>query len=206
MDGSDIGFMMQQWIAAASELPDTHDVCESMVNPLLQMASEEGLLPYIPVVAWEWLKKRPVLRHGSRAFWRGGRESSLQTVRTLGDIELITSYLFVIWSEWNALEYSDCKGMQRLIREELNGIHAVGYRADLIQRLDYVLSQFDRGQEYLCSRESDFDDGDVFLSAKQKYEGFRRDLLELDEEAVKILAGMSPEVIAHFCRLMHMPV
>ena len=202
--GSNVGDILQCWIAAASELPDTHDVRNSVVEGLLQMTSEEGLWPYIPVVAWEWLKKRPVLCCETGLFMYGDWESGLQMVQTLGDIELITSYLFVIWSEWNFLVNSGCKGMHRLIREELNGIHAVGYRGDLIQRLDHVLSQFDRGQEYLRPHVRGFDIEEVFLSAKQKYEGLRRDLLQLDEEAAKILAGMSLKVVTCFCRLTHM--
>ncbi|KAF9642694.1 hypothetical protein BDM02DRAFT_3124248 [Thelephora ganbajun] len=59
-----------------------------------------------------------------------------------------------------------------VIREELCGIEAVGYRADLIQRLGYVLSQLhprsDRGEQY----------GE-----------FRTALVEMDEEATKTLAG-----------------
>ena len=201
--GSNVGDMMQRWIAIASELPDTHDARDNVVKGLLRMASQEELRPYLPVVAWEWLKKRPVLGCETGPFRYGDWESGLQMVQTLGDIELITSYLFVIWSEWNPLRCSDCEGMQRLIREELNGIHAVGYRGDLIQRLDYVLSQFDRGYEYLRSHQGGFEYEHVFLSAKQKYEGFRRDLLEVDEEAAKILAGMSSKVVASFCRLTY---
>ena len=194
--------MTRHWIATASELPDTPDVRESVVDTLLQMACDEELWSHVPVVAWEWLKKRPVLRHGSQGLSAGGQDDVLQTIRTLRDIELTTSYLFIVWSEWNALWHSDCEGMRCMIREELDGIHAVGYRADLIQRLDHVLAQFDRGQEYLYP---DWGAGEaLFLQAKQHYEEFRRDLLELDKKATNVLASMSPRVSTRFHWLMHM--
>ena len=60
-----------------------------------------------------------------------------------------------------------------LIREELGGIKAVGYRADLIQRLDCVLSRLRPGSD-----------------SKQHYEEFRTVLLEMDGEATKTLTGM----------------
>lgn len=186
--GSDAGVMVQRWIVAASRLPDTDEVCRSVVDTLLQIAHREELRPHIPVIAWEWLKKRPVLRRGSRALLFGGFYEVPQTVQTLGDIGITTSYLSVIWSEWNDLEFNDCKGMQRLIREELNGIRAVGCRADLIQRLDHVLSQ-------LGERDP-----------SRQYERFRRELLELDEEVTMILASMSPKVVTCFCLLTHMRV
>ena len=200
--GSDIGVMMQYWVTAASELPDTHDVHESVVHSLLEMAFDEGIRPHIPVVAWEWLKKRPALNHGSSVLWDGGSEQVVQVVRTLGDIELIMSYLFVIWSEWNALRSNDCEGMQRLIREELNGVRAARCRVELIQRLDYILSQLDQGRECLYPRGWNVSEAE-FLQVRQHYERFRRDLLELDKEAAQVLAGMSPWAasVARFCLL-----
>ncbi|KAF9644090.1 hypothetical protein BDM02DRAFT_3122465, partial [Thelephora ganbajun] len=59
-----------------------------------------------------------------------------------------------------------------MIREELCGIEAAGYRADLIQRLDYVLSRLDPR-----------------FSKKQWYEELRTALLEVDEGVTKTLTG-----------------
>ena len=203
---SDVRVMMQHWIAAASGLPDTDDVRESVVETLLEMAYDDKLRPHIPVVAWEWLKKRPVLRRGSRTDPYRTSEDVLQTVWDLGDIGVITSYLLLIWSEWNNLDrYGGCEGMQPMIREELNGINAVGSRAELIQRLDYVISQFDRGWESIYPP-GRFTDDESFLRAKEQYKGFRKDLLELDEDASKILAGMLPRVVTGFRLLRHVHV
>ena len=194
--------MMRHWIATGSELPDTNDVRESVVDTLLQMARDDRLRSHIPVEAWEWLKKRPVLRYKSIGLEVGGWSSVLKTVQALGDIGLITSYLFVVWSEWNTLRHINCKRMRCMIRKKLDGIRAVGYRADLIQRLNYVLAQFDRGQECLYP---DWGAGKaLFLQAKQHYEEFRRDLLESDKKATNVLTSMSPRVSTRFHWLMHM--
>ena len=203
--GNDVDVMMRLWMTAASGLPDTPDVYQSVVGVLLQMAYKDELRPHIPVVAWEWLKRRRILRLIISVPGRGIPKGFFQTVQALRDIGLIASYLFVIWSEWNFLTYGDCEEMRHLIREELNGIHAVGYRADLIQRLEFVLSQFDRGREYSCAPNLRVDE-QSFWWARQQYEGFRRDLLELEEEVTMIMSGTLPRVITHFRLLTHMHV
>jgi len=167
-----IGVMMRLWITAASALPYTNRVGQSMVDTLLQMAHDNGLRPYIPALAWDWLKKRPVLRPGRGLRW-GTHAIVVQTVQKFGDVGLITSYLFVVWSGRSYSLPEGCRAMFNLIREELGGIGAVGHRADLIHQLDYVLSRLGPG------------------SHKQQYEGFRAVLLEVDGEATGTLTGMS---------------
>jgi hypothetical protein len=89
----------------------------------------------MPKASWEWLRKRLVLC--ALTYRTPEWNRFLQTVRTFGSIGLIKSCLFVIWSKWDYL-YGE---MQRLIREELSAIDAVEHRTDLIQRMDYILSQ-----------------------------------------------------------------
>ena len=206
-DGSDVGAMLRRWIAAASELPGTHDISVCVVDTLLQVASESELLPRIPLAAWEWLKKRPILPRESYAPSVGSQRVVLRTVRTLGDIGLLTSYLFAIWSESNIMDRCGSEEVQFLIREELNGIRGVGYRADLIRRLDYVILQLHRGHGGVIGPFSFRGPGRPLLSeAKQRYEGFRDELLELDEGATKTLAGMLQRVVPGFCLLIHVRV
>ncbi|KAF9783439.1 hypothetical protein BJ322DRAFT_152245 [Thelephora terrestris] len=166
----DVGLAMRLWVAAASGLQDTDDVRERMVDALLQVAYDDDLRHHIPAAAWEWLKKRPVLPPGSRALQVRASRGFFQMVRTLGDIELTTSYLFVIWSERSNMYHRDCEEMRRLIREELDGIHVLDNRAVLIQRLDHILSQ----------RE---------VRTAGKYEELKEELLKLDEEGTRILTG-----------------
>ena len=159
---------------AASALPYSVDVCQSMVEALLQMADNDILQPHIPALAWEWMKKRALFRPESSWSQLGTGEDVVRKVRELGDAGLITSYLLVVWSEKNWLSTKGYKAMLDLIRGELGGIGAVGHRADLIQRLDYILSWLEQDDYW-----------------KEWYEEFRKVLLEMDEEATKTLTGMS---------------
>jgi len=171
---NDIGAMMQLWMAAASALPYTNDVGQSVVDTLLQMAYHGDLQPHIPVLAWDWLKKRPVFNSWYPEHYLGTTESVAQMVRKLGDVELITSYLWIVWSERSDITESELQVMLCLIREELGGIGAAGDRSDLIQRLDDILPQLEPES-----------------TRKQQYEEFRMVLLEMDKEATKTLTGMS---------------
>jgi len=176
--------MVQFWMAAASALPYTNDVGQSVVNTLLRMANQSDLQPYIPVLAWDWLKKRPVFNSRCSGLVWGTSVGVVQMVRELGDVELITSYLCIVWSEWSDMTHWKFQVMLRLIREELGGIGAAGYRSDLIQRLDDVLPQLELGS-----------------SRKQQYEEFRTVLLEVDGEVMKTLSGMSHRVVILFSQL-----
>ena len=175
---SDISAIMRLWMKAASALPYTDDVGGSVVVGLLKMASIDQSLSHIPTVAWDWLNKRPVLTPECAALLPGSTKRVIQTIQRLGGVRLIASYLCLIWSEDHEICYSNTSAMHRLIREELGGIGAVGYRTDLIRRVDHVLLQLDRSSQ-----------GD--WRTKEKYEKFRRELLEVDEKATKILTGTS---------------
>jgi len=168
---------MQLWMKAASALPYTDDVCDSVVVGLLNMASSGQLLSHIPMVAWDWLNKRPVLPPECVALLPGATKSMVQAIHQIGGVELIVSYLHTVWSEENKLWGDDISAMGRLIREELGGIGAAGHRTDLIRRLDYVLLQLDQQQ------------GGWWV--KERYKEIGRELLEVDETAMKILTGMS---------------
>jgi len=178
---------MQLWITSASVLPYTDDVCQSVVDTLLQMVYDDELRPHIPVAAWDWLKKRPLLRPECWGLTLGTDYNVIQTVRELGDIELIASYLFIVWSEWSSLDLQGFTAMLSLIREELGGIEAIGHRADLIQRLDYVQSRWELRPRRLETWR------------KRRYGRFKGALLELNEESMKILTGMSCGVITYLC-------
>ena len=189
--------MVRLWIGVASALPYTDDVCRSVVTTLLGIASSDKLPPRIPMVAWDWLNKRPVLPPEYVALLPATVELAVQEIRRLRDVKLIVSYLHVVWSEWRKLRYQlgvsrtprgepiwcmcdDMKVMGRVIREELGGVGAAGYRTDLIQRLDYVLLQLDQGQGWMW--------------VKEGYEKLRGELLEVDGEAMNILTGTSSVV------------
>lgn len=91
----------------------------------------------------------------------------------------MVSYLFVVWSGVGRLDPIGSSAMRCLIREELDGIGLAGCRPDLIRRLDYALSQVNPWE-------------------RQEYEECRRELLEVDEKATKILTGTSYRAVALF--------
>lgn len=163
----DIGAIVELWLATASVVPYTDGVGQSVVDTLLQMASNYKLRSHIPVFAWHWLKRQPVLGPDCQGLKCGTLSTVVLKIKNLQDIGLITSYLSIVWSEWSDLDDLGCRWMLCIIRGELCGTGAAGYQADLIQRLDHVLSQ-------LGSRSSN----------KQWYEEFKRALLEVGEEAM----------------------
>ena len=173
---SDVSVMMQLWMKAASAVPYTDDVGGSVIVGLLRMGLSDELLSHIPLVAWNWLNKRPVLPPECIVLLPiGATKSVVQTIHRPGSVELIASYLYIIWSEERTPWGQDV--MDRLIREELGGIEAAGYRIDLIRRLDHVLLRLDQSQ------------GEPL--AKEEYEDLKRGLLKVDEKATKILTGTS---------------
>jgi len=177
-DTSDISGMMQLWMEAASAVPYTDAVGESVVVSLLNMASSDRLLPHIPMVARDWLNKRPVFPPECVALLPRATESAVQGIHQFGGAKLIALYLHIIWSEERKPRwYGEMPVMSRLIREELGGIEAAGYRTDLIRRLDHVLLRLDQSEEE--------------WRTKEKYGELRRELLEVDEKAMKILTGTS---------------
>jgi len=161
----DVGAIMELWLTAASVVPYTDGVGQSVVDTLLQMASNYKLRSHIPTAAWPWLKRQPILGPNCQGLKCGTLSTVVLKIRNLQDIGLITSYLFVVWSEWSDLDDLGCRWILHLIRGELCGTGAARYQAGLIQRLDYVLSQ-------LGSRSS----------KKQWYEEFRRALLDVGED------------------------
>jgi hypothetical protein len=168
--------MMELWIQAASALPYTDDVGGSVVHTLLSIASTD-LSRHIPMVAWDWLDERPVLPLESVDRLPQTEKSIVKMIQQLRDVRLIVSHLQIIWSEWRQPDGYDRLLICRLIRGGLGGIGAAGHRADLIRRLDCVLLRLNQGYG--------------FSSAKEEYEKLRREMLEMDEEAMKILTGMS---------------
>jgi hypothetical protein len=92
---------IQRWAWAVSGAPDTERVAQSVVDTLLQIASEEELLPHIPVSIWSWLTKRPHLPAICLGRNVGTCAHVVKAVRGLRDVEILKSYFLLVWSEWN---------------------------------------------------------------------------------------------------------
>ena len=145
----DRGDLVERWATAASAVPYTDDVGQSAVDVLLQIASVDQLVPSIPIDIWSWLTKRPPLPPTCFGLYVGAWSHVVRAVRALEDIEVLKSYLLLVWCEWGDLP--DHRGFDRMcasIREDLSGVEMGHHRAELLQRLDHVLGQLDLGFEH----------------------------------------------------------
>ena len=194
----DRGDLVQWWAAAASAVPYTEEVAQGVVDTLLQIASEDRLVRYIPADVWSWLTKRPSLPPICRGRYLGTYARVVKVVRGLKDIEILTSYLLLVWSEWHTLD--GCDEMCTSIRGDFCGIGMGHHRADLIQRLDHVLGQLDRGLEYLAQHGSELNE-DGLRGRNYRYQKLRETLLEIDSRTlhltVILLRVLTPSPDAH---------
>ena len=210
--------LVQRWAAAASASPYTEKVAQSVVDTLLQIASEELLLPRIPVNIWSWLTKRPPLPPVCLGRHVGTRAHVINVVRAFKDIEVLKSYFLLIWSEWNIpgcllpdhglihlrsgrvpirlrfgrmsihlrfgrtpirrprYGFDGFSDMRISIQEDFGGIGMKHHREGLLQHLDHVLGQLDRGLEYLKQHNPKFDEANL-QGAKDQYQNLRETLL-----------------------------
>ena len=166
-----------RWAAAVSAVPHTEEVCPSVVEALLQIASIDSLRPHIPIDAWAWLKKwTPHLPlSGGRS--EGSRNHVIRHVRTLGDIEILKSYFLLVWSDLGSLDESCFAEVQVSIREDFSGVGMWRHRQDLIDRLDQRLEDL---EEFSALN-------DDLRREKEQYLELKDVLLEVDRESTKSL-------------------
>ena len=179
--------MVTRWAAAALTVPYTEAVGRNVVNALLQFASLGTLHPYIPVEVWALLKKRPLLPPICMGRSRGTMDCVVRRVRKLGDIEILTSYFLILWSEWNIIRPEGLANVRASIREDFAGIGMRRHREELIERLDQVLGKLEPGSEYLKHR-SPWIDKDPQRTRGQ-YQELKEILLDVDREATEILTS-----------------
>jgi len=194
--------MVARWAAAASALPHTEEVGQSVVGTLFHIASVDSLRPHIPVDIWTWLKNQPSLPPEYSGRSGGSRGGVVRQVRALGDIEILKSYLLLIWSEWDHIDDQPSGGlteMQVSIREDFSGIEMWRYRRDLVKRLDHILGQLDRGLDYLQQHKPSLDTHHISC-AKTQYSELKGVLLEVDVGAMDGLSRKPPRLI-FFCLL-----
>ncbi|KAF9778327.1 hypothetical protein BJ322DRAFT_493708 [Thelephora terrestris] len=175
-----------RWAAAASAVPDTEEVRQSVVDTLLQIASIHSLRPHIPIEIWAWLKKRPSLPPVCSGRSRGTTADTIRYVRGLGDFEIVKSYFLLVWSEWDDLCIGGLDEMETSIREEFGGIGMWGHREDLIGWLDYVLERLGRGLEYLEQHNPQVKQYRVEAAGGQ-YRKLKEVLVDADGETMKTL-------------------
>jgi len=180
--------LIQLWAAAASEVEYTDDVDQSIVDTLLQIACWKS--PPIPPGMWPWLNRRPNLPPVCSGRYWGTKQAVFQTVRALGDIEILTSYLLLVWSEWDFVMPRGFDEMCASIREDFGGEGMGHHRKDLLQRLDHVLGELERGLEYFRQHKPGLEE-DRILFRQGQYGRLKEILLEVDKEAIDMPTSVS---------------
>jgi hypothetical protein len=170
-----------KWAAAALAVPYTEDIGCSVVNALLQIAFVDSLRPHIPIELWAWLKKLPPLPPMCPGLFVGRKEVVVRYVRQLGDIEILKSYFLLIWSEWNFLFTSGLDEMRISVGQDFCAIESKQHREDLLERLDYVLGELDRGFGYIVKYKPGIDQYQL-QRAKLHYRTLREVLLGVERE------------------------
>jgi hypothetical protein len=186
------GNLISQWAAAASAVPYTEEVGQSVVDTLLYIVSIPSLRSRVPVGVWAWLEKRSSFPPEYSGLRKGTGGHAVRHVRALGDVKILKSYLLLVWSEWN---YNDgLAEMQISIQEDFGGIRMGHHREDLINRLGHVLEQLDRGLGYFKQYMPSIDEGKI-QRTKDQYRELEEVLLEVDREATKTLTRTPPRTI-----------
>jgi len=165
-------------------VPHMEEAHRGVVITLLRIASVDTLRRYIPVSIWSWSYKQtssppPWLIHGVRT------RKVLRQVRALGDIEILKSYLLLVWFiSWGSFKDSAVPEVCTSIREDFNGIGMGHHRKELIERLSNVLWELEWDEDIWCSAAvTSFG----IWTPKKQYRRLERVLLEVDREATNIL-------------------
>lgn len=185
------GNTVVRWAAAASAVPITEEVSQSVVDTLLQIASIYSLRQHIPIGIWAYLKRRPTLPPVCLGRSRGTTPDTVRHVRGLGDFEILKSYFLLVWSEWDDLCIDGLNEMEISIEEDFSGIWMWDHQEDMLNRLDYVLERLCLGLE--CLEQHNPQVMEYRIEAAQgQYGKLKEALLRVDRETVKTLARKPP--------------
>ena len=178
LDSDEICSFTELWISAADALEETEGVCQAVVDVLLQMAFFHSVRTHITPKAWSWLNKRPVLppRCRGRLLCSIG-SNVLPAIRALDDIELLTSYLITMWSEWDCAGEWAFEGMCQALLEEFRGDEVREHRMALLGKLNTVLGELGKGLGYLRMWHPDMQPGELEVIRK-RYRELKRILLQ----------------------------
>jgi len=193
--------LISKWMATISLVPYTEEVAEGVVDMLLQIAPNPHLRSFIPADLWLRLNERRSLPPVCKGRRLGDNRDTVRTVREFNDIGILTSYLIMIWSEWKPLDGDGFAEMRTSVREDFDGVSSNGHhRAELIQRLDYILGELDRrsggpdanlGDDKLWRNEIERHSPVM----KDQYGELKRILQEVDQAATETPNCMSPSFI-----------
>ena len=182
-DFTDREALIRRWAAIAPAVPYIEEAAQGMVDMLLQLASEDELVRHVPIDLWSWLTRCPPLPPVCQGRYDRTCAPVVDAVRALKDVDVFKSYLLVVWSEWDNLRFNGFYKMHTSIQEDFGGIGMGHHRADLIQRLDHILEQLDRGLEHFKKYDPETDEWDLRIR-KDRYQELRETLLKTNMKAV----------------------
>jgi len=188
---TDDGDLVQEWAAAASVVPYTEEVGQSVVDVLLQIMEVDELAPHIPVGMWSWLIRQPSLPPVCYGRFIGTHTYIFRAVRALKDIEILKSYLLLVWSEWGCIQDGNSfKDMCASIWKYFSGNGMGDHRAELVQRLDHILGQLDQGLDYLKQHNPQLGRYDLWRM-KSQYKELKEVLLEVERCMFSLISYFS---------------
>ena len=181
------GHLFQHRAAATSAVPHSKEVAQSVVDALLHFACLDDLVPHITVDMWSWLKIQPSLPPICQGRHWGTPQTVVKAVQGLQDIEILKSYLLVVWSEWDALWDEGFDEICASIYGDFGEIGMGHHRADLIQRLDHILGELDQGLDYLQQHNPDLNTDSV-QKMEHQYGELKNILLKMNAKAITRLS------------------
>jgi hypothetical protein len=171
--------------SAVSAAPCSEELEQRVVDALLHIASIDALRPDIPRDSWSWLNRRPSLPPLCQGRPPAKTRHVVSRVRGLRDPEILTSYLLLVWSEWDPiLPRRDLSEMRMAISRDFRGEGMRENRRHLIAHLDHVLGELDLGLGYFKQFKLWMDENDIQL-AKAQYGELREKLLEVDRREME---------------------
>ena len=173
-------WLIQSWAGAASSVPYAEDVGRSVVDTLLQVACRKS--PTIPAGMWSWLNRRPYLPPICPGRYWGSSRAVFKTVQALDDIETLTSYLLLVWSEWDFLMHKCFDEMCASMQKDFAGEETGHHRQDLLRRLGHVRRELDLGLEHIQQQKPTLREDNLCLRQDQ-YGKLEEILVRVDGEA-----------------------
>ena len=153
------------------------------IEPLLSALLEETRI---------FLKRAAILVSPHLPWWKfrnGGQlvqlwaEAVFEMVRALKNIETLTSYLLLVWSEWDCLMPGSLDEMYTVIREDFSGEEVGHHRKDLLCRLGHVRRELEPGLGHIRQYKPWLTEDNLRLKRDQ-YRRLEEILLEVDKEAI----------------------
>ena len=172
--------VVKAWAAAAPKVLGIDEVELRIVDALLQIASVDSLRPHIPRSSWSWLNKRPTLPSICFARSMATQKHVVRWVKQLQDVEILTSYFILVWSECNLIASYGCLSeMQLAISRDLRGRGMWVHRKALTDHLEHILGELEQGLGHLQREKPWIDVGHV-QRAKAQYQKLKDMLYEMD--------------------------